>query len=53
MGLIKSIREGVLFDRKYWVRHSKTGDVLKPIYLSSTIMGHKMQQLNSCASKFG
>jgi len=44
--LIKSIREGVFFDRKYWVRHSKAGDALRPIYLSSTIMCDKIQQLN-------
>ena len=49
--LIKSIREGVFFDRKYWARHSKAGDVLKPIYLSRACMDDKMQQLNKCASK--
>ncbi|KAF9646805.1 hypothetical protein BDM02DRAFT_3118097, partial [Thelephora ganbajun] len=46
IALIKSIREGVFFDRKYWARHSKAGDVLKPVYLSSTIMNDKAQQLN-------
>lgn len=51
VALIKSIRKGVLFDRKYWVRHSKTGDILKPIYFSSIIMGDKAQQLNDCTSK--
>lgn len=50
--LIKSIREGVFFDRKYWAKHSKTGDALKPVYLSSTIMSDKSQQLNKCTSKF-
>ena len=50
--LIKSIRQGAFFDRKYWARHLKTGDVLKPIYLSSTIMGDKSQQLDKCESKF-
>jgi len=53
LALIKSIRKGVLFDRKYWAKYSRTGDALKPIYFSSIIMGDKMQQLNSCASKFG
>lgn len=49
--LIKSIREGVLFDRKYCARYYKTGDTLKPVYFSSIIMGDKVQQLNKCASK--
>jgi hypothetical protein len=53
IALIKSIRKGVFFDRKYWARHSKAGDVLKPVYFSSIIMGDKAQQLNKCASKFG
>lgn len=51
VALINSIRNGVFFDRKYWVRHSKAGDVLKPIYFSSIIMNDKAQQLNDCASK--
>jgi len=46
MALINSIRKGVFFDRKYWARHSKAGDVLKPVYFSSVIMGDKSQQLN-------
>ena len=49
--LIKSIREGVLFDREYWVRHSKAGNLMKPIYTSSVIMDDKAQQLKKCASK--
>ena len=51
--LIKSIRKGVFFDRKYWARYSKTGDVLKPVYFSSIIMGDKVQQLNNRTSEFG
>jgi hypothetical protein len=47
--LIKSIRKGILYDRKYWARHSKAGDILKPVYFSSIIMGDKAQQLNNCA----
>jgi len=50
--LIKSIRNGIFFDRKYWARHSKAGDVLKPVYLSSTIMEDKLQQLNKCTLNF-
>ena len=49
VALIKSIRSGVLFDRKYWARHSMTGDALKPVYFSSIVMSDKVQQLNSCA----
>ena len=49
--LIKSIREGVLFDRKYWGRCSKTGDNLKPIYFSSIIMSDKVEQLKDCTSE--
>jgi hypothetical protein len=51
IALIKSIRTGVFFDRKYWVRHFKSGNVLKPVYLSSIVMGDKAHQLNNCASK--
>ena len=50
--LIKSIRTGAFFDRKYWARHLKTGDVLKPVYFSSTIMDDKSHQLNKRKSKF-
>ena len=50
--LIKSIRKGVFFDRKYWARHSKAGDALKPVYFSSAIMGDRSQQLNECALEF-
>ena len=50
--LIKSIRTGVFFDRKYWTRHSKTGNLVKPIYLSSIIMNDKEQQLNKGVSAF-
>ena len=52
IALIKSIRKGMFFDRMYWARHSKTGDVLRPVYFSSTIMADKSQQLIKCASKF-
>jgi len=49
IALIKSIRNGVFFDRKYWARHSKAGDVLKPLYFSSIIMDDKAQQMNDGA----
>jgi len=49
VALIKSIRSGVLFDRKYWARHLRTGDTLKPVYFSSIVMSDKVQQLNKCA----
>jgi len=51
VALIKSIRTGVFFDRKYWTRNFKSGDVLKPVHFSSMIMGDKTQQLSDCASK--
>ena len=51
--LIKSIHKGVFFDRKYWARHFKAGDVLEPIHFSSTVMGDKSQQLDECESNFG
>ncbi|KAF9778321.1 hypothetical protein BJ322DRAFT_1092680 [Thelephora terrestris] len=40
--IVKSIREGVFFDRKCWVRCSKSRDVLKALYFSSTIVGDKL-----------
>jgi len=52
IALIKSIRKGVFFDRKYWAIHSKAGDVLKPVYFSSIIMGDKARQVNGCAFNF-
>ena len=51
LALIKSIREGVFFDKKYWARHSKGGHALKPVYFSGAIMSDKAQQLNKRASK--
>ena len=49
LALINSIGKGVFFDRKYWARHSNSGNTLKPIYLSSIVMGDKTAQLNNCA----
>lgn len=36
--MMKSIREGVFFDRKYWARHSRNGNGLKAVYVSSIII---------------
>ncbi|KAF9645603.1 hypothetical protein BDM02DRAFT_3189560 [Thelephora ganbajun] len=37
--MVRSIREGVFFDQKYWTRHSRKGSTLKPVYFSSMIAG--------------
>ena len=50
IALIKSIRTGAFFDRKYWARHSTSGDVLKPVYFSSTIMKDKREHIKMCTS---
>lgn len=47
LALVKSIRTGIFFDRKYWARRSSNGDVLVPIYFSSTVMNNKAPQLNN------
>ena len=52
IALIKSVRKGVFFDRKYWTRHSRTGGVMKPVYFSSVIMADRARQMNSRASEF-
>ena len=50
--LVRSIHTGIFFDKKYWARHSKAGDVLKPVYFSGTAMNDKIQQLNKCTWSF-
>ena len=51
--LIRSIHEGLFFDKKYCARHwASAGDVLKPVYLASTVMHGKIGELNKCTSKF-
>ena len=52
--LIKSIRQGVFFDMKYWARRScsKFGDALKPVYFSRTIMSDVVWELDKCAYEF-
>ena len=52
MAFLKSIQNGIFFDKKYWARNSKAGDVLKPVYLSSMIMNGEAGELEKCASKF-
>ena len=42
--MVKSIKQGVFFDKKYWTRHSKDGRVLKPIYFSSLIVGDILRE---------
>ncbi|KAF9785433.1 hypothetical protein BJ322DRAFT_830356 [Thelephora terrestris] len=51
IALIKSIRTGVFFDRKYLTRHSISGDGLKPVYFSSTIMKDKTEQVKKSVLK--
>ncbi|KAF9779228.1 hypothetical protein BJ322DRAFT_449548 [Thelephora terrestris] len=46
IALIKSIRTGVFFDRKCWAISSNSGERLKPVYFSSTIMNDKVEQVN-------
>ena len=48
VALVRSIRKGIFFDKKYWARHSKAGDVLKPVYFLSTVMDDKAQNLREC-----
>ena len=45
--MVKSVKQGVFFDQKYWTRHSKDGRVLKPIYFSSLITGNAFQKCTS------
>ena len=41
--MMKSIREGVFFDQKYWVRHLRKGSGLKAVYFSSMIIGNGLK----------
>jgi len=47
IALIRSIREGVFFDRKYWARDSKTTRGLRPLYISSIATGECLSHINS------
>ena len=49
MAFLKSIKNGFFFDRKYWARNSKAGDVLKPVYFSSIVMDDTAEELKKCA----
>jgi len=46
IALIKSIREGAFLDREYQTKHSKTGRILRPLYISSIVTGEKMSYIN-------
>lgn len=48
IALIKSIRKGVFFDRKYLTKKSKTGSNLWPVYISSIIADGSLQRINRC-----
>ena len=41
--MVKSIREGVFFDRKYWAPHSRKGSSLKAVYFSSVIVENELE----------
>ena len=45
IALIKSIREGTFFDKRYWTRQSKTARALRPVYLSTIIVGGYLQRI--------
>jgi hypothetical protein len=42
IALIKSIREGIFFDRKCWTRDLKTARDLRPLYISSIAAGESL-----------
>lgn len=41
--LVKSIREGIFFDRECWALHSRKGNAFKAIYFSSVIIGNELE----------
>ena len=43
---IRSIREGVFVDRKYFARYSKAGKALRPVYFPSTVIGEKLAYID-------
>ena len=45
--LIKSVREGVFVDRKYWTRRSRGRKVLQPVYLSSIVAGKSLTRIDN------
>ena len=46
IALIRSIREGVFVDLKYWARRSRAGQVLQPVYLSSIVAGQRLSYID-------
>lgn len=46
IALIKSIREGTFLDTKYWTRCSKSTGALRPIYISSIVVGTNLQHID-------
>ena len=48
IALIRSIREGTFFDRKYRVRNSKSARALRPLYISSIATGECLSHINRC-----
>ena len=47
IALIKSIREGVFVDRKYWAQRSRAGQVLQPVYFSSIVAGQMLPYIDN------
>ena len=47
--LVKSIKEGHLLDRKYWVKRSREGWI-EPIYFSSTATSAELLGFDACES---
>ena len=47
--LVKSIKEGHLLDRKYWVKRSRKGWI-EPIYFSSTATSAELLGFDACES---
>ena len=48
MAFIKSIREGIFFDRKYWTRNSKTSRALRPLHISSIVASEYLSHIDDC-----
>ena len=45
--MVKSIKQGVFFDKKYWVKSSRDGRTFKPIYFTSLIAGRTLRNCTS------
>ena len=44
--LVRSIREGLLFDKKYWTRKSKTGSKLQPLHIPRILAREYLQHVD-------